>query len=107
MFLLSQESADSLSSAEPTPEAGRAAIEALSVEQKREILARVLRSPQLHQSLNSLTVALRDGGLPQIGEALQLEVENGGIIRGGSMPVGGGEAVKKFLEGIKRTVEKR
>ncbi|KAF2154792.1 hypothetical protein K461DRAFT_311190 [Myriangium duriaei CBS 260.36] len=107
IFLLSQESSDSLSATEPTPEAGKAAIEALSVEQKRELLERVLRSPQLHQSLGSLTVALRDGGLPQIGEALQLDVENGGIIRGGSMPVGGGEAVEKFLEGVKRTTGKK
>jgi len=106
IFLLSQESADSLSSTEPSEAAGQAAIEALSTEQKRELIERVLRSPQLHQSLGSLTVALRDGGLPMIGEALGVEVENGGLIRGGSMPLGGGEAVEKFLEGIKRGVEK-
>lgn len=107
IFLLSQESTDSLSSTEPTPEVGRAAIEALSAEQKREILGRVLRSPQLHQSLGSLNVALQDGGLPQIGEALQLDVEHGGIIKGGSMPVGGGQAVEHFLNGVKRTVQKK
>ncbi|TKX25300.1 putative proteasome complex subunit Rpn13 ubiquitin receptor protein [Elsinoe australis] len=107
IFLLSQESSDSLASTEPTPEAAKAAIEALSGDQKREILERVLRSPQLHQSLGSLTVALRDGGLPQIGEALGIDVEHGGLIRGGTMPVGGGEAVEKFLEGVKRSVEKK
>ncbi|PNS19014.1 Proteasomal ubiquitin receptor ADRM1 [Sphaceloma murrayae] len=107
IFLLSQESSDSLASVEPTPEAAQAAIQALSLAQKREILERVFRSPQLHQSLGSLTVALRDGGLPQIGEALQIEVEHGGLIKGGSMPVGGGEAVEKFLEGVKRGVQKK
>lgn len=107
IFLLSQESSNSLSSAEPTPEAGRAAIEALSIDQKREILGRVLRSPQLHQSMGSLTVALRDGGLPEIGEALQLDVENAGVIKGGSMPYGGGAAVEKFIDGVKRTVQKK
>jgi len=106
IFLLAQESASSLESTEPSPEAGQAAIEALSAEQKREILERVLRSPQLHQSLGSLTVALRDGGLPMIGEALGIHVENGGLMKGGSMPLGGGEAVEKFLEGVKRSADK-
>jgi 26S proteasome regulatory subunit N13 len=66
---------------------------------------RVLRSPQLTQSLGSLTVALRDGGLPTISEALGMKVANGGLIRGGQMPLGGGEAVEAFVEGVKRTVE--
>ncbi|KAI4218096.1 MAG: hypothetical protein L6R40_008806, partial [Gallowayella cf. fulva] len=107
LFLLSQENDTDPSSSDPnpTPAAGQAAIEALSTDQKRDILKRVLRSPQLHQSLGSLTVALRDGGLPMIGEALGLKVENGGLIRGGSMPLGGGEGVEAFVQGVKRTVE--
>ena len=92
--------------AEVTPAAGQASIEALSIEQKKDILKRVLHSPQLHQSLGSLTVALRDGGLPMIGEALRLKVENGGLIKGGSMPLGGGGAVEAFVQGVKKTVEK-
>ena len=40
-----------------------------------------------------------------IGEALGLKVENGGLTRGGSMPLGGGEAVEGFVEGVRRTVE--
>lgn len=36
-----------------------------------------------------------------IGEALGLKVENGGLIRGGSMPLGGGEAVEAFVKGVK------
>lgn len=105
LFLLSQESDNTTTSAEPTPAATQAAIEALSPEQKKSIIKRVLRSPQLHQSLGSLTVALRDGGLPMIGEALGLRVNNGGLIRGGSMPLGGGDAVEGFVEGVKKTVE--
>lgn len=40
-----------------------------------------------------------------IGEALGLNVKNGGLIKGGSMPLGGGEAVEAFVEGVKRSVE--
>ena len=107
LFLLAQESSTDPSSADPnpTPAAAQAAIEALSLEQKKEILMRVLRSPQLHQSLGSLTVALRDGGLPMIGEALGLKVRNGGLVRGASVPMGGGEAVEAFVEGVKEKVE--
>jgi len=50
-------------------------------------------------------VALRDGGLPMIGEALRLKVHHGGVIEGGSMPLGGGKAVEAFVEGVKGTVE--
>lgn len=104
--MLAQESSSSDSAAEVTPAAGQAAIEALSIDQKRNIIVRVLRSPQLQQSLASLTVALRDGGLPMIGEALGLDVENGGMIKHGSMPLGGGDAVEAFVKGVKKTVEK-
>jgi hypothetical protein len=105
IFLLAQESDSSTSGAEASPAAAQAAIEALSTEQKKTIITRVLRSPQLQQSLGSLTVALRDGGLPMIGEALGLKVENGGMIKHGSMPLGGGEAVEAFVKGVKKTVE--
>ena len=106
IFLLSQESEESLSGAEPSAAAHEAAIEAMSTEQKRELVERVLRSPQLHQSLGSLTIALRDGGLPIVSDALNVEVEHGGLIQGGSVPMGGGQAVQAFLEGVKRSVEK-
>ncbi|KAK4507001.1 hypothetical protein PRZ48_000735 [Zasmidium cellare] len=105
LFLLAQEASSTTSSAETTPAAGQAAIEALSTDQKREIMSKVLHSPQLQQSLGSLTVALRDGGLPMIGEALGLQVENGGLIRHGSMPLGGGEAVEAFVKGVKKSAE--
>lgn len=105
LFLLAQEASSSTSPAETTPAAGQAALDALSTDQKSEILGKVLHSPQLQQSLGSLTVALRDGGLPMIGEALGLQVENGGLIKGGSMPLGGGDAVEAFVKGVKKTAE--
>lgn len=111
IFLLSQESTQTSTTDTPQdPSAAssanaEAAIEALSPDQKKVIIKRVLHSPQLQQSLGSLTVALRDGGLPMIGEALGLKVANGGNIRGGSMPLGGGAAVEAFVEGVRKTVE--
>jgi 26S proteasome regulatory subunit N13 len=104
ILLLAQE-IDDLTDVDPTSETAQAAIEALSQDQKRDILKRVLRSPQMRQSLGSLTAALRDGGLPNISAALKIKTENEGYVRGSGMPLGGGDAVKAFLEGVKRTVE--
>ncbi|KAL2022716.1 hypothetical protein VTK56DRAFT_4797 [Thermocarpiscus australiensis] len=92
---------------EPGAESVEAAKQAMSSDQKRELLKKVLRSPQFTQSLASLTVALRDGGLPSIAEALGITVENGGLVRGGTVPLGGGDAVEAFVEGVKRTVQKK
>jgi 26S proteasome regulatory subunit N13 len=83
-----------------------AAKQALSLEQKKDILCRVLRSPQFSQSLSSLTIALRDGGLPSISEALDINVQNGGFMRRGGVPLGGGDAVEAFLNGVKDQVRK-
>ncbi len=106
LLLLAQE-IDDVSSVEPNSETTEAAIQALSMDQKKEILRKVLRSPQFHQSLTSLTHAIRDGGLPSISDALGVPVENGGYIKqGGSVPLGGGDAVEAFLNGIKGAVEK-
>lgn len=91
--------------AEPSAESVTAARDAMSAHQKRRLLEEVLRSPQFTQSLASFTVALRDGGLPTIAEALGINVENGGLVRGGSVPLGGGEAVEAFVKGVKKTVE--
>lgn len=112
IFLLEQESSSTSTLDTPTDPSGAStiaaegAIEALSTDQKKAIIKRIFHSPQLQQSLGSLTVALRDGGLPMIGDALGLDVEHGGSIRGGVMPLGGGEAVEAFVNGVKRTVEK-
>ena len=79
--------------------------EAITLNQKKDILRRVLRSPQFSQSLSSLTIALRDGGLPSVSEALGIPVKNGGFMRHGGMPMGGGDAVEAFLDGVKDKVE--
>lgn len=81
-------------------------LKALNLEQKKEILRKVLRSPQFSQSLDSLTVALRDGGLPSIGDALGIPIENGGFMRNSRVPIGGGNAVKAFLNGTRAAVER-
>ena len=107
LLLLSQEAND-LSSADPTPETAKAALEALSLDQKKDILRKVLRSPQFLQSSSSLTSALRDGGLPSVSEALRIPVKNGGYIRsGGGVPMGGGDAIEAFLNGIKDEEERK
>lgn len=92
---------------EPGPESVEAAKQAMRSEQKRSLLKKVLRSPQFTQSLASLTIALRDGGLPSIAEALGVTLENGGLVRGGTVPLGGGDAVEAFVEGVKKTVQKK
>ena len=103
LLLLSQE-ADGFSSVDPTSETVNAAMQALSISQKREILRKVLRSPQFSQSLGSLTAAIRDGGLPSISDALKIPVENGGFLRRGGVPIGGGDAVEAFLKGVRMAV---
>jgi hypothetical protein len=92
---------------EPNSEIASAALQALSLDQKKDILRRVLRSPQFHQSLGSLTMAIRDGGLPSIADALGVQLQNGGLVRGGSVPLGGGDAVEAFIQGVKKTVEEK
>jgi hypothetical protein len=105
VIVLSQQGSDTDFIGEPSSESIKAAQEAMSLDQKRSLLKKVLRSPQFTQSLASLTIALRDGGLPTIAEALQIKVQNGGLLRGGAMPLGGGEAVEAFVEGVKKTVQ--
>ena len=107
LLLLSQQ-AEEVLPVDPTAETAKAALEALNLDQKKEILRKVLRSPQFSQSLGSLTQALRDGGLPTISEALHVPVSQGGYIKQGSgVPMGGGDAVEAFVEGIKSDVDKK
>ncbi len=104
VVVLASGAAEEDATKEPTPAAAQAAIAALSLSEKRSLLHRVLHSPQFQQSLVSLTQALRDGGLPDVAAALGIMVRDGGRLQGG-MPIGGGEAVEAFVEGIKRTVQ--
>jgi 26S proteasome regulatory subunit N13 len=105
LLVLAQEATDNFSSVDATSETAQAAMAALSAEQKKGVLRKVLRSAQFSQSLGSLTMALRDGGLPTISDALKIKVANGGYMAHGGMPLGGGDAVEAFLQGIKSTVE--
>ena len=107
LVLAQQGSNSGENEAEPGAESVAAARQAMSSEQKRSLLKKVLRSPQFNQSLASTTSALRDGGLPSVAEALGVPVENGGYVRGGTMPLGGGDAVEAFVEGVKKTVQKK
>lgn len=106
LILLAQ-GAEDVSATDANVETAQAVLLSLDLNQKKDILRRVLRSPQFTQSLGSLTVALRDGGLPSISEALKVPVENGGFMRGGGVPLGGGDAVEAFLEGIRRHVTEK
>jgi 26S proteasome regulatory subunit N13 len=101
-LLLLAQNIDDIPASDINAETAHAVLLSLDLDQKKDILRRVLRSPQFTQSLGSLTVALRDGGLPSISEALQIPVENGGFVRRGGVPLGGGVAVEAFLEGIRR-----
>jgi 26S proteasome regulatory subunit N13 len=107
ILLIAQEAASIDGMVEPNSEVASTAMQALSLDQKKAILRRVLRSPQFHQSLGSLTMAIRDGGLPSIADALGVQLQNGGLVRGGSMPLGGGDAVEAFIQGVKKTVEEK
>lgn len=99
--------ADGLSSVDPNSEDANAAIEALSLDQKKQILQKVLRSPQFSQSLASLTAALHGGGLPTISEALRIPVKDGGYIKkDGSVPLGNGDAMEAFVNGVREYAEK-
>lgn len=105
IILLIAQEIDNVTEIDPESEEAKAVIESMDEDDKKDVLKRVFTSPQFRQSLGSLTVALRDGGLPNVSSALDIEVENGGFIRGGAMPIGGGDAIKAFVEGVKKTVE--
>lgn len=105
LFLIEQDVED-VADIDPNSETAQMAMHALDQEQKRNILKKVVTSPQMRQSLGSLTVALRDGGLPNVSQALKINVQNGGFVRGGGMPLGGGDAVKAFVEGVRKTVDR-
>lgn len=99
VLLLAQESSAQIDGmVEPTSGTAQAAMEALSVSQKRAILKKVLHSPQFSQGLGSLTMALQQGGLPSVAEALKIKIDNK------AMFAQGGEAVRHFVEGIKKAV---
>ena len=107
VIVLASGSSEYDGTSEPSAAAVESAKSSLSTEDKRSLLKKVMRSPQFSQALATLTSALRDGGLPSIADALGVQVENGGYFQGGSMPLGGGQAVEAFVEGVKKTVQAR
>ncbi|KAL5596776.1 hypothetical protein BROUX41_006540 [Berkeleyomyces rouxiae] len=78
-----------ITSEAPSADMLDAAKASLSFSDKRDLVKKVLRSPQFAQSLGSLTMAIRDGGLPAIADVLNVQVEGNGYMRGGAMPLGG------------------
>ncbi|CAK7226169.1 hypothetical protein SCUCBS95973_006108 [Sporothrix curviconia] len=109
VLILSQQetSEDGGDLVEPAADAAIAAKAAMSTAEKKSLLEKVLRSPQFSQSLASLSMAIRDGGLPSIADALNIPVKNRGFLTGGAMPMGGGEAVEAFVEGVKTAVQEK
>ncbi|KAB8748964.1 hypothetical protein FH972_026515 [Carpinus fangiana] len=98
--------ADIPDDADSDPEAVAALADELDIEQQKDLLRRVLRSPQFHQALAQITQALRDGGLPAIAGAVGIEVEGNGYYNAAAgIPMNGGKAVKAFLEGAKKSVD--
>lgn len=65
--------------------------------QKKDIVRRVLQSPQFMQSCLSLSVALRDGALRGVADSLQVP------LRPGEEAVA--DQIEAFVKGIKRGVE--
>lgn len=99
---------DDVPDGDADPETIRASVQALDAEQQKNILRKVLRSPQFSQGLMSLTSAIRDGGLPSVSEALGIDVVNGGYTSADRrIPLSGGDAVQAFLEGVRKAAEKR
>lgn len=69
-----------------------------STAQKKEVLGRIFRTPQLAQSLVSLTVALREGGLRGVADSLRIPLRPG--------EEAAGDMVEVFVNGVRREVEK-
>ncbi|KAF3045736.1 hypothetical protein E8E11_007884 [Didymella keratinophila] len=103
-FLLEAEVED-VDQIDPNGEEAQMVVQTMGQAEKREVVQQILRAPQLKAALGSLTEALKTGALPTVAQALNIDVEHDGYMRGGAMPLGGGDAVKAFLEGVKRTVE--
>lgn len=68
--------------------------------QKKEVIRKVLHSPQFNQSLVGLSVALRDGGLRGISDSLGVRLAPGEVGTGS-------DQVTIFVEAIKREEEKK
>jgi 26S proteasome regulatory subunit N13 len=104
LLIYSQEN-DSSDLSNISPGRIKALLEAWSLEQKKDVLKRVLRSPHFSQSLLGLTSAIRDGGLPAISDALAIPVENNGYMRNSELAMSGSLAMEAFLTGVKTALK--
>ena len=78
----------------------------LSMRLKKEMLLKVLRSPQLCQSLDSLSVALRGGGLLSVSEALDINLNNDLALENAMNNTSSLSPFQIFLNGIKSSIKK-
>jgi len=69
-----------------------------SESQKKEIIAKVLRSPQFAQGVKSLSAALREGALRGVAESLKIPTLPG--------EADTADQVEAFIRGIKREIER-
>lgn len=68
------------------------------VEAKRAIIKRVLQTPQFSQSLVSLSVAIREGGIAGVAESLRVPINLNEARQGTDL-------VEVFVNGVKKEVE--
>lgn len=66
--------------------------------QKKQIISKILRSPQFTQGAVSLTVALREGALRGVADSLKVPILPG-------EEATGADQVEIFVKGVKREVE--
>lgn len=104
VIVLASDTVEFDGTSDPSADQIKAANDSLSLGKKQALLKKVLRSPQFSQALGTLTMALRDGGLPSIADALNIKVEQDGYLQPG-MPMGGNYAVRAFIDGVKKTVK--
>lgn len=77
----------------------------LSKELKLDMLLRVLRSPQLCQSLDSLSIALRGGGLLAVSDALEVSLNVDLASENVKHDAASLSPIHIFLNGIKSSIE--
>ena len=71
--------------------------------EKRRVLEKVLRSPQFHQALSTLTGALRDeGGCRGVCESLGVDIN----VVAAATRSNGGDLVGGYVEGVRKQVER-
>ena len=78
----------------------------LTTELKKELLLKILRSPQLCQSFDSLSIALRGGGLLAVSEALDIDLNMELATENANNDTASISPIQIFLNGIKSGIGK-